>query len=353
MSSSLYSIVIRDRTIAEGAPVFFIAEAGVNHNGDVDKAKCLVDAAVDAGADAVKFQSFRTENLATPSAPKAQYHIETTGASESWFDLLKSQEMSGEMHEQLIRYCSEKGIIFLSTPYDEVSVDLLEELQVPAYKIASTDANNIPFLRYVARKGKPMILSTAMCTLAEVRASVAAIREEGVSSLIVMHCTGSYPAPTEETHMRAMRTLRDEMKVLVGYSDHTMADLNAILCVAFGAVAYERHFTLDRALPGPDHRMSLVPDELTRVVRLVRRAEAASGSCNKEVQPSERENRRVLRKSLVANRHLKRGDVLTRDAIAIKRPPLGIEPARFEEVIGRRLRVDVPADVPIKTEFLE
>lgn len=346
-------IRIGDRVVGDGAPVFFVAEAGVNHNGKLDLALRLVDAAFAAGADAVKFQTFAADRLVTRSAPKALYHIETTGNEQSWFDLLKSQEMDRSMHEAVMQHCRQRGIIFLSTPYDEESADLLAELGVAAFKIASTDANNIPFLRHVAGKKRPMLLSTAMCTMHEVRESVEAIREEGLAELVVLHCTGNYPAPLEDTHMRALGTLRSELGVLVGYSDHTLESVNPVLAVALGAVVYEKHFTLDRTLPGPDHRMSLTPDELARTVQLVREAQAALGSAAKDVRPSEKENRRVLRKSLVARRDLRRGEVLTADAIAIKRPGTGLEPKYFPEVLGRKLVRDVPKDTVLERSFLE
>lgn len=353
MESTLMQIQIGERTVGDGAPVFFIAEAGVNHNGDCDLGQRLVDAAADAGADAVKFQTFGAERLCTRDAPKAQYHMETTGSEQSWFDLLKSQEMDRAMHELLIRRCRERRILFLSTPYDEESADLLEELDVPAFKIASTDANNIPFLRYVALKKRPMILSTGMCTMEEVRESVDVIRASGVSEVVVLHCTGNYPTPLEDTHMRVLRTLREELNVLVGYSDHTLESVNPVLAVALGAAVYEKHFTLDRSLRGPDHRMSLTPDQLAETIQLVRKAQVALGQGNKRVQPSEAANRDILRKSLVAGRDLRRGEVLTYDAVAIKRPGTGLAPNRIVELVGKRLVCDVPKDALLDTSFLE
>jgi N,N'-diacetyllegionaminate synthase len=346
-------IGIGGRQLGEGLPVYVIAEAGVNHNGRLDLGMQLVDAAAGSGADCVKFQSFRTERLATRRVPKARYHIETTGAEQSWFDLLKSQEMDREMHMALIERCRERGITFLSTPYDTESADLLEQLGVPAFKIASTDSNNIPFLRYVARKRRPMILSTAMCTLDEVRDSVSAIAAEGLRELVVLHCTGNYPAPVENVHMRAMSLMRETLGLPVGYSDHTEGELSAVLATGLGASAYEVHFTLDRSLPGPDHRMSLTPEELRRRVAVIRDAERALGRPEKAVQPSEADNRRILRKSIVAARDLRRGERLTASDLDIKRPGTGIAPARFEAILGRRLARDVPADEVLTDEALE
>jgi N-acetylneuraminate synthase len=334
------------RRVGQGEAVYVIAEAGVNHNGDLARARRLVDAAAEAGADAVKFQTFRTEEICTARAPKATYHIETTGSDDqqTWFELLKTQEMDRAMHEVLIEHCAARGITFLSTPYDVPSVELLAELDVPAFKIASTDLNNLPFLRHVASKRRPVILSTAMSTLEEVRESVAALRDAGLSDLLVMHCTGSYPAPLEATNMRAMPTLARELDVLVGYSDHTQEMVNPVLAVALGAAAYEKHFTLDRSLPGPDHRMSLEPAELKRTVELIRGAERALGSPDKAVQPVEEENRLRLRKSLVAACDIPAGTRLTRAHLAFKRPGTGLPPSRLESVVGRVTRVDVRAD---------
>jgi sialic acid synthase SpsE len=339
-------LAIGSRLAGPGYPVFVIAEAGVNHNGDLGLALRMVETARAAGADAVKFQTFRAEALNTRAAPKATYHIETTGAdaTQSWFDLLRSQELTREMHEALIRRCRELDIVFLSTPYDEASADLLEELGVAAFKIASTDTNNIPLLRHIARKGRPVILSTAMSTLDEVRESVAAVRDEGLEALVVLHCTGNYPAALGDTNMRSMVTMRETLGVLVGYSDHTREDVNPVLATALGAVVYEKHFTLDRTLPGPDHRMSLTPADLTRTVELIRQAEAALGSGEKAVLASERENRVKLRKSLVAATDLPAGELLERWHIVAKRPGDGMAPSALDALIGKRLRVPVMRD---------
>jgi N,N'-diacetyllegionaminate synthase len=348
-------ITIGPRTIGRGHPLFFIAEIGVNHNGDMGLAKRLIDAAVDAGADAAKFQTFSAERLNTRRAPKADYHIQTTGpdSEQSWFDLLRSQELTPTMHRELMDYCRRRGIVFLSTPYDEQSADLLEDCGVPAFKIASTDANNIPLLRHVARKGRPMILSTGMCTMAEVKESVGAIRKEGLEQVILMHCTAAYPAPLDQSHLRAMVTLQEELDVLVGYSDHTLEDVNPVLAVALGAVVYEKHITEDRALPGPDHRVSLTPDELKRTVRSIRLAETALGMAEKAVQPAEREHRAILRKSVVAACDIKAGEALCRENLTVKRPGTGIPPGELESLLGRRLRVNIQGDTILRMQDLD
>lgn len=349
------TIKIGARAIGAGYPMFFIAEIGVNHNGDMARAKRLINAAVDAGADAVKFQTFSAERLNTRGALKAKYHIETTGpdAVQSWFDLLKTQELTEAMHYELIGHCRQRGIIFLSTPYDEESADLLEELGVVAFKIASTDANNLPFLQHLAKKGRPILLSTGMCTMAEVRESVAAIRQEGLKQIVVMHCTAAYPAPLGQTHLRAMVHMGTELNVLVGYSDHTTEDVNPVLAVALGAVVYEKHITENKAIPGPDHGVSLTPEGLKRTVAAVRMAERALGTPDKAVQPSEREHRRLLRKSVVAAHELKEGETLTREKLSIKRPGTGIPPGEIKSVLGRKMRVNVQRDTVLQAHHLD
>lgn len=335
-------ISIGNRPIGENHPVFIIAEAGVNHNGDLQLAKKLVEVAAEAGADAVKFQTFKTENIILPQAPKSTYHVETTGNEQSWFDLLKSQELTREMHVALIEHCKKVGIMFLSTPYDEESADLLDELDVPGYKIASTDANNVPFLKYIARKKRPMILSTAMCSFDEVRESVEAIRAEGLKDLIVLHCTGNYPAKLQDSNLRAMLTLKKQLNVPVGYSDHVLDPLNCIAAIAMGAVVYEKHFTMDKNLPGPDHRASLNPAELTEMVQMIRKTEQAMGSAEKRVLPSEAENRQKLRKSVVTRVSVRQGERLTAEMLAIKRPGTGFRPADYDKLIGQVVTHDLP-----------
>lgn len=343
-------IKIEQRSIGDGHPVFFIAEAGVNHNGSGDLARKLVDVAVEAGADAVKFQTFITDKLNTRTAPKSTYHIETTGddRKQTWYELLKTQEMSRQMHEELIDYCHHKGIMFLSTPYDPDSADMLGELGVPAFKLASTDTSNLPFIRRIAKMGRPLILSTAMCEMEEVEQAVAAVRQEGMEEIVVLQCTGNYPARLEDSHLRVMATYRRLLKCLVGYSDHTVEMINPVAAVALGACVYEKHFTLDKSLPGPDHRLSLSPAELRETIRLIRLTETALGSARKWMLPSEKENRQKLRKSLVAAVNLYHGDILKAEMVAIKRPGTGIPPASIDEFIGRRLAVDVQADTVLQ-----
>jgi len=346
---------IQNKMVGDGHPVFFIAEAGVNHNGSIEIGKKLIDKAVDSHADAVKFQTFKTESIITPGAPKSTYHVETTGGDneQSWFDLLKTQEMSTDMHAELIEYCNKKEIIFLSTPYDEESVDLLVELNVPAFKIASTDTTNIPLLSYIAQKGRPMIISTAMATMDEVTKAVKAIRKYGVEDLAVMQCTGNYPSRLKDSHLRVLQTYREELKCIIGYSDHTKELINPAVATALGAKIYEKHFTIDKTLPGPDHRMSLEPDELKITIKVIRDVEKALGSAKKQVLEVEKENREKLRKSIVANEDIKKGSILHREMIAIKRPGSGIPPYKIESIVGRKIKVDIVAGTLINLGMLD
>jgi N-acetylneuraminate synthase/N,N'-diacetyllegionaminate synthase len=334
-------IKIENRIIGKNQPVFIIAEAGVNHNGSLDLAFELVDAAVKSGADAVKFQSFKTENIITPQAPKSTYHIETTGSKQSWFDLLKTQELDRTAHASLIDYCQQKNILFLSTPYDEESAEMLDEMNVPLYKVASTDLNNIPFLKFLARKKRPIILSTGMSTLAEVKISVDAIKNEACHDVVVLQCTSNYPTPLAETNLRAMATMANSLDVLVGYSDHTLDMINAIASIAMGAVVFEKHFTMDRNLAGPDHRMSIEPDELQELVDTIRKTELVLGSPEKTVTRSEEENRIKLRKSIVARTNIPSGTEIKAEMLTCKRPGDGIAPGEWDNIIGREARADI------------
>ena len=344
------------RRIGHDASLFIIAEAGGNHNGDLGMALDLVDVAAEAGADAVKFQTFLAEHIILRQAPKAQYHIDTTGpdSEQSWFELLKTQELDRAQHEAIMRRCAERGILFMSTPYDTPSVDILDELDIALYKIASTDADNIPLLRHIASKGRPMILSTAMCAMEEVVASVEVIRKAGTGQLAVMQCTGSYPAPADQANLLAMHEIARRCNVAVGYSDHVPGGVAAISAVALGACCYEKHFTLNRNLPGPDHRASLEPDELKALVRDLRMAEQVRGSGSKQVMPCEVENRDRLRKRLVAARAVSAGTRLTADMVTAKRTGgAGLPPSRIDDVIGRTVTSDIEIDSPIGIKQLD
>lgn len=346
-------VKIGDRFIGQEEPVFIIAEAGVNHNGDINMAKELIDIAKEAGADAVKFQTFKTENIILPSAPKAAYHIETTGNEQSWFDLLKSQELSESDHQQLINYCENKGIMFLSTAYDKESVDLLDELGIAAFKVASTDANNIDLLRCMAKKERPILLSTAMCALEEVKESVEAIKEQGNNDIVLFHCTANYPAKLEDSNLKAMITLQKEFNILVGYSDHVSGYINPIAAVAMGAVSYEKHFTLDKNLPGPDHRASLDPDELKRLVSDIRSTEVALGRAEKRALNCEQENRKKLRKSVVTSCDIDAGAMVDASMFCAKRPGTGLSPKHIDLIAGKKTKVSLKKDTIVNLDHFE
>ena len=271
-----------DQVLGEGEGAFVIAEAGVNHNGDMAIARQLIDAAAEAGCDAVKFQTFRAEALTSEDAEKAAYQKETSGENETQYEMLKRLELPQKEHRALMDYCAERGIAFLSSPFDEQSADFLEELDLPLFKIPSGEITNEPFLRHVARKGRPLIVSTGMSYLSEVEAAVRCIREEEGAEMALMHCVSNYPARFEDVNLRAMGTLRQAFGGAVGYSDHTMGIEAPIAAVALGAELIEKHFTLDRDMPGPDHRASLEPGELEAMMRGIRNIERALGDGKKK-----------------------------------------------------------------------
>ena len=286
--------------IGEHQPAFIIAEIGVNHNGDLDLACQLIDIATDAGASAVKFQTFKTEKLVTRQAAKADYQTRTTGGEESQYEMLKRLELSPADYEAVLEYCQHRNILFLSTPFDEDSADFLEQLGVCAYKIPSGEITNLPYLAHIAAKGKPMIVSTGMSTLGEVETAVDTIRENGNPAIVLLHCVSQYPAPYEASNLYAMSTLAQAFSVPTGFSDHTMGIEIALAAVALGARVIEKHLTLDRDLPGPDHRASAAPEEFKAMVAGIRKVEAALGDGIKRPAACESDVRTVARKSLVA-----------------------------------------------------
>ena len=338
-------VQIATRLVGPGQPCFIIAEAGVNHNGDVNLAHRLIDVAVEAGADAIKFQSFVTEELVTQEATKAGYQVETTGEAGRQYEMLKALEFSAAQHAELKAHCDEGGILYLCTPYEKTSIDMLDQMDIAAFKVASTDTTNIPFLRYMASKGRPVILSTGMSTLAEVEQAVETLRAEGLDGkIVVLHCTSEYPAPVSEVNLRAISTMQQAFACPVGFSDHTPGLGASPWAVAVGACVIEKHFTLDRNMVGPDHRASLKPDELAALVQTARNVEAALGDGIKRPMPSELPNKPRMRKSLVASRHIRAGETIQSDDIACKRPGVGLAPAWFDRVIGKRAAKDIPAD---------
>jgi N,N'-diacetyllegionaminate synthase len=332
--------------------VFIIAEAGVNHNGSLDMALQLVDAAKQSGADAVKFQSFKADQLATRSAHKAAYQERTTSQAESQFDMLKRLELDRAAHERILRHCEDRGIQFLSSPFDLPSIDLLAEMNLPVYKIPSGELTNEPYLRKIGAKGKPVILSTGMATLGEVEEAINTLRAAGAGQLTLLHCVTEYPAPYAEVNLRAMHTLKLAFGLPVGYSDHTPGIEVSIAAAALGAEMIEKHFTLDRSLPGPDHAASLEPGELKAMVTAIRNVEAALGTGIKAPAPCEIPNISVARKSLVAARSLPAGHKLQEQDLNIKRPGNGLAPKLMPALVGRTLRVAVERDALIRWDDL-
>lgn len=334
---------IMDR-IRENAPVFIIAEAGVNHNGSIALAKQLIDVAAKANADAVKFQTFIAEEVVSTDAPKAEYQKQTTDASESQLDMIRKLELSKEDHKELMAYASHKDIMFLSTPFDDESVDLLVELGLPLIKISSGEITNHPFLKYITKKGLPIILSTGMSTLEEVAEAVSVIKEAGCKDLTLLHCTSNYPARVEDCNMLAIKTMADEFDVPVGYSDHTPGIYVSLAAAAMGARVIEKHFTLDKNLPGPDHRASLEPAELEEMVRSIHLVEKARGSSVKTPVESELEVRDVARRSIVAKVDIPAGTVITEDILAFKRPGTGVAPKDISTILGKKIKQLIKKD---------
>lgn len=349
----MVTVTIADRAIGSGQPCFIVAEAGVNHNGSLETAHLLIDAAVCAGADAVKFQTFKAERVMSAYAPKARYQLEMTRAGESQLEMAKRLELPEEAFRELDRYCRQRGIHFLSTPFDEESADFLAQLGVPAMKIPSGELTNLPLLERVAGYGKPMIVSTGMSTLEEVRTAVEAIRGAGGRQIILLHCTSSYPAIPADANLRAMRAMAEAFDLPVGYSDHTVGVEVALAAVALGACLVEKHLTVDRTLPGPDHRISAEPDELAALVRGIRTVEQALGHGRKEPVPAEAEIAAVARKSLVAACDIPSGARLTEALIAIKRPGTGLSPAMRSALIGRSSKQHIPEGTLLALDMVQ
>lgn len=334
--------------------VFIIAEAGVNHNGRVETAKRLVDVAVEAGADAVKFQTFRAERLASRNTPKAEYQAKGSH-EESQVEMLKKLELSFEAFRSLKNYCDSKKTTFLSTPFDEESAGfLVHELNMEVIKIGSGEVTNLPFLKVVATLNRPIILSTGMSFLHEVEEAVRTIQEVSPNtSLTLLHCTTSYPCSFGEVNLKAMQTLKEHFRLPVGYSDHTPGIEVAIAASALGATVIEKHFTLDRNLEGPDHAASLEPAEFKQMVRAIRNIESSLGSGWKEPTASEKKNRPVARRSLVLTKTLKKGSIIREGDVTIKRPGSGIPPGEFQKVIGLKLKVDKQEDEVLTWQDIE
>jgi len=323
-----------------------IAEAGVNHNGSIELAKKLIDVAAEAGAYFVKFQTFKAETLVTQTADKAEYQKEITNTDESQFEMIKKLELDRKTHEELIDYCKIKEIRFLSTAFDHDSIDLLAEINIPLFKIPSGEITNLPYLRHIGKMEKPIIMSTGMSTLDEVQNALNILIESGADKeqITILHCNTEYPTPMKDVNLKAMLTIKDELGVNIGYSDHTLGIEVPIAAVAMGATVIEKHFTLDRNMPGPDHAASLEPEELKAMVTAIRNIEKAMGGGEKKPSSSETKNIAVARKSIVAKMSIKKGELFTEENLTVKRPGTGISPMGWDTVIGKVASSDYEMD---------
>lgn len=324
--------------------VYIIAEVGVNHNGDIRLAKQMVDAAKDAGVDAVKFQTFIAENLVSSCAEKADYQKETTGSDESQLDMIKKLELSFDDFAELKSYCASRNLDFMSTPFDFESIDFLAELGQEIFKIPSGEITNLPYLLEIGKLKQKVILSTGMSTLSEIADALEILKDAGTAEITLLHCNTAYPTPYEDVNLNAMQTLKDVFNLPVGYSDHTPGIEVPVAAVAKGAVVIEKHFTLDKNMEGPDHKASLEPDELKQMVTAIRNIEKALGSSEKEPTESEIINRDIARKSIVAKCDIKAGEIFTDENITVKRPGNGISPMKWFDVLGQKAVRDFTAD---------
>jgi N,N'-diacetyllegionaminate synthase len=329
--------------------VFIIAEAGVNHNGSIDLAKKLIDVASNAGADAVKFQTFKANNLVTKNAKKAIYQKDTMNIKESQFNMLKKLELNIEAHKELILYCNSKKIIFLSSPFDHESIELLKNLDLEILKIPSGEITNLPYLRHIGKLNKKIILSTGMSTIDEVKNALSILINSGTkkNKITILHANTEYPTPMEDVNLRAMVTIGKELDVNFGYSDHTLGIEADIAAVAMGASCIEKHFTLDCNMEGPDHKASLEPSQLKAMVTAIRNIEKALGSSIKKPSKSELINIKIVRKSIVAKTKIKKGEILTQQNLSVKRPGEGISPMKWDDVVGTKSAKDYNEDEPI------
>jgi len=346
------AITIDKKLVGTDQPCFIIAEAGVNHNGSLKLAKKLVDTATTAKADAVKFQTFKADLVVTKKADLAYYAERNIGQKISQLDMLKNVELTYNDFATIKQYCDKKNIIFLSTPHSFDAIDFLDDL-VPAYKFGSGDLTNIPALSYAARKCKPMILGTGMSTIQEIKSAVKVIKAERNEQIIALHCTTNYPCPIEEANLQAMKTMQKELDCVIGYSDHTMGNLASTLAVALGACIIEKHFTLNRDLPGPDHKASMEPGELKKFVQEIRKTEEILGSSDKKPTESEKQIMKYVRKSIVANQDIPKSSIITTEMLSIKRPGLGLNPSKLENIIGKKAKQNITKDELLQLEMVE
>ena len=323
--------------------VYIIAEAGVNHNGSFELACKLVDAAKAAGADCIKFQTFKSDALVSHFAQKAEYQKDTTGEG-AQVDMLRKLELSYDEFEELKKYCDKVGICFLSTPFDFDSIAFLSSINMPFWKIPSGEVTNYPYLVALAKTGKPVVMSTGMCEIEEIKDALNVLRNNGTKDIKLLHCNTEYPTPFEDVNLKAISTMRETFGLEVGYSDHTKGIEASIAAVALGATIIEKHFTLDCNMEGPDHKASLEPKELSDMVKSIRHIEKALGTGNKTPSPSEQKNIAIARKSIVAKKNIKAGELLSEDTITVKRPGSGINPMRWNEVIGTKAIRDFEKD---------
>jgi N,N'-diacetyllegionaminate synthase len=335
---------IGGRQIGEGHACFVIAEAGVNHNGSIELAQRLVEAAAQSGADAVKFQTFHADKVISASAPKAEYQKETTGNAEQQLQMVRRLEMPEGMTRAVAAHAARVGITFLSTAFDEQSVDLVDDIGVPVFKIGSGDVTHLPLLEFIGHKRKPVILSTGMSHLEEVKSAVETLLAAGCPDLALLHCVSSYPADPHEANLRVLRTLRDTFRVTTGFSDHCMDNEIAIAAVAMGANIVEKHITLDLNLPGPDHRASLPPEKFKSLVQSIRMVERALGDGVKRPYPGEQNVRDLARRSIVAAHTIAAGAIITREMLDFKRPGTGIPPGRWKQLVGKRAAREIAYD---------
>ncbi len=335
---------IENKELSLTSPTFVIAEAGVNHGGDINVAKKLIDLASEAGADAVKFQAFKSENLILDGVEKASYQQQTTNSSESQMEMLKKLEITREQNFELKEYCEKKNIIFLTTPFDEPSMDELDELALPAYKVASTDITNLPFLRKLAKKGKPIFLSTGMSYLSEIELALRTIYKYN-KDVVLLQCTANYPIEDNEANLSVLNTFKTHFDILLGYSDHTVGIGASVFAIPMGAKVIEKHFTIDKTLKGPDHNASLTPQELNEFVKMVKKVDTFMGSNIKKPNLSELNTRASLQKCLVADNNIRKGEVFTNNNIIGKRTGgIGISPIYYDDIIGTKARRDFKKD---------
>lgn len=347
------NIFLGKKRIGKNCPIFVIAEAGVNHNGSLKIALKMVDGAAAAGADAIKFQTFKAEEVVTPAGEMANYQKKNFGKSENQLEMLKKLELPEKFYPAIIDRCRKKKIIFLSTPHGGFeSVDFLQSFNAPAFKFGSGDLTNLPVLEYAARLKKPIILGTGMSTMEEVKEAVKCVKNAGNDKIIVLHCTSDYPLAFRDVNLRAMRTMMEELDVLAGYSDHTLSVQVPVMAATLGACVIEKHFTLDRNMPGPDHKASMEPEELKQMVKAVRDVGIIMGKPVKQPTKNETKNKPIGRKSVVAAIDIPKGERITREMLTIKRPGTGIEPKFINNIIGKKTKKRIKKDQFIKKKDL-